>query len=133
MALAQWTNQGFDQPAWSAEQLTPEKLMPGGSRLVTAEFAANADGARWVESGRLVGRTFAERTAGNGFGVADVAADEEIFITAFDVLDCNKNPDVTLLRHGTLIYEDKLPIWATATAPQKAKIRALYQCVTFPG
>jgi hypothetical protein len=132
MAQVTWSNQGFDQPAWSAEQLTPEKLMPGGSRLVTAAFAANADGARWVESGTLVGRTIVERTAGTGFGVADVAADEEIFITAVDVLDCNKNPDVTLVRPGTLIYEDKLPLWATATAPQKAKIRALYQCIVSP-
>ena len=132
MAQANWSNQGFNQPSWSAEQLTPEKLIPGGSRLVTAEFAANTFGARAVESGVLVGRTYAERAAGTGFGVADVAADEEILIVAFDVLDCNKNADVTLLRPGTQIYEDKLPIWATATASQKAKIRSIYQCLTYP-
>jgi hypothetical protein len=77
----------------------------------------------------LVGRTFAERNAGTGFGVADVAAEDEIFLTAFAVEDATIKPDATLLRHDTLIYEDQLPNWATLTAAQQTAIRSRYRCI----
>jgi hypothetical protein len=82
-----------------------------------------------IDSGMLVGRTYAERDTNVAFGVADVATDEEIFLLAFGIDDANINPDCTLLRHGTLIYEDKLPNWSTMTAAQRTAIRSRYQCI----
>lgn len=87
-----------------------------------------------VAAGVLVGRTFAERTAGTGFGVADVATpDDEIYLTAFAVQDAAINPDAALLRHGTLIYEDKIPGWAAMTTGQKTAVRSRYQCIVSAG
>ena len=204
MALIQWTSRAASHNAFAAEELTPEKLLPGGAKLdptivpvpdaetLTAKSAVASAGAATItlenpllstipigtvlvfdgdnftltkqamagsktlvgtaaaaiaiddtaayagrrrdrpfEAGQLVGRTFAERTAGTAFGVADVATpDDEIYLTAFDVQDATIHNDVTLLRHGTLIYEDKLPGWAGLSAGAKAWIRANYQCIT---
>jgi hypothetical protein len=55
--------------------------------------------------------------------------DDELFLTAFSVPDLAQNADVTLVRHGTLIYEDKLPGWAGLASNAKAAIRARYQCI----
>lgn len=213
MAQVTFSYESFAKPSWAAEQLTPEKLLPGGARLVLAEFplasqvtvtvgaagaaidatsipidaltVANATntaggvaipsgttldfggdkfatltadasvgdtaltvralvtavvdndtatylgkGVRVVPAGLLVGRTFAERNAGTGFGLADVATpDDEIYLTANVVVDADINPDVTLLRHGTLIYENQLPNWATLGATAQAAIRSRYQCI----
>lgn len=84
---------------------------------------------RPFEGGQLLGRTFAERTAGTAYGVADVANDDEIYLTAFDVADASIKNDVTLIRHGTLIYEDKLPGWSGLAAATQAWIRDNYQCI----
>lgn len=90
-------------------------------------------GRRIVPAGTLVGRTFTERDAGTGYGPADVATpDDQIFLTAFQVEDAGINPDVTLLRHGTLIYEDKLPGWSSLSAGAKTAIRDRYQCIKAP-
>lgn len=87
-----------------------------------------------VDAGILVGRTYTERDAGTGYGLADVATpDDEIFLTAFGVIDAAINADVTLLRHGTRIYEDKLPGWASLSAGQKAAIRSRYHCIKSAG
>jgi hypothetical protein len=205
MAQVAFTYESFAKPNWAAEQLTPEKLLPGGGRLVASAFARKdavvitlaagavtsgsnktltttaaltgpipvgtildfgsgefaeltlgaalgattitgvtlaADleggetdtyvgvGVRVVEAGTLVGRTRVERAAGTGYGAADVSTpDDELFLTANVVIDADINPDVTLLRHGTLIYEDKLPNWATLGATAQAVIRARYQCI----
>jgi len=89
-----------------------------------------------IAAGLLVGRTFTERDAGTGYGVASVAAgsvDDEIFLTAFGVMDANINADVTLLRHQTLIYEDKLPNWASLSADAKFAIRSRYHCIQSAG
>lgn len=209
MAQVTWSNYSFELAAFAAEQFTPEKLVPGGSRLVASAFplpdaqtltlaagavvagaaktltltaalkadipagytldfgagelftlsakgvkgateivgtlAADVEGGesatyagisavRPVEAGLLVGRTYTERDAGTGYGLADVATpDDEIFLIAFPLQDANINPDATLLRHGTLIYEDKLPNWATLTTQQKTAIRARYQCIKSVG
>lgn len=206
MAQVTWSSSAFQSPAWMAEELAPEKLMPGGARLDAAQFpaedqqtitlaagavavgsnrtlnltaalqfnipagtildfgagefctlvngatkgatsitgvtvAADLEGGesyvfrgvstrKPVDSGILVGRTFTERSNGVGFGPADVATpDDQIFLTAFGVTDAAVNPDVTLLRHGTLIYENLLPNWSTLTSQQQAAIRARYQCI----
>ena len=206
MALVQFSYETFAKPAWAAEQLTPEKLLPGGARLVASAFARQdrvvfttqaatavtvgsartvvftapltdaipagtvldlgggkfltfptgaAKGAtqitdgvvagvnlaggetgtypgvgpRVIPSGILVGRTFAERAAGTGFGPAADSGDEEIYLTATVVVDADINPDVTLIRHDTLIYENKLPNWATMGGTQQGLIRARYDCI----
>lgn len=208
MTQVSYSTQSFALPGWAAEELRPERLMPGGSRLVASQFpaedaqtitlaagavtagsaktltlttaltadipagiildfgsgefatlvngatkgattitgvtlAADLEGGEsvsWagvsarkpVDSGILVGRTFTERTAGTGFGVADVATpDDELYLIAFGAADAAINPDVTLLRHDTLIYEDKLPNWASLATNVKTAIRARYRCVTY--
>lgn len=85
-----------------------------------------------VPSGTLVGRTYTERDAGTGFGVAAVA-DDEIYIVAFQVERGEIDAGVTLVRHQTLIYEDKLPGWAGFDTDTKAKVRSLYQCIKHSG
>lgn len=204
MAQMTWSSTGYAQPEFAAEQLSPEKLLPGGSKLVVAAFpredavtvtlaagavtagtrtltfaalsnkipastilnfgsgkyvtfpaevpkgatsAANAvvaadlaggesatypgSGPIVVEAGTLVGRTFAERDADVGYGQPDVDAspDSQLYLTAFTVLDAAFNADVTLIRHGTLIYENKLPGWAALSNDAKARIRERYQCI----
>lgn len=206
MAQVTWSSSAFQLPEFAAEELTPDKLLPGGARLDAAQFnaedaqtivlaagavsagsnrtlnlaaalrfpipagtvldfgagefctlvngaaqgatsisgvtvAADLEGGesvlfrgvlprKPVTAGVLVGRSFAERDSNLGFGPADVTTpDDQIFLTAFAVPDAAINPDVTLLRHGTLIYEDKLPDWSALSAQAKAAIRARYQCV----
>lgn len=206
MAQVTWTSSAFECPAFAAEELTPDKLIPGGARINPAAFnaedaqtltlaagavtagsnktltltaaiahdipagyildfgsgefctlvngaskdattitgvtvAADLEGGesitypgisprKPIAAGTLIGRTYTERDAGTAYGVADVATpDDEIFLVAFGATDAAINPDVTLLRHGTLIYENKLPNWATLTTNQKAAIRARYHCI----
>ena len=217
MAQMSYSTSSFAMPAWAAEELTPEQLMPGGAKLVASAFpyldavlidvgaagaladatsvpvtitrlnpistkadpvipvgatldfgakklavlttAANlaataiavraiptalvdADVATYhgdvmrkpVSSGILVGRTFTERGNLVGFGVADTTTpDDELFLTAFAVDDALINPDVTLVKHGTLIYEDKLPGWAGLSTGAKTAIRSRYRCIASVG
>ena len=97
----------------------------------TATYAGT-DPRRHIPAGTLVGRTLAERAAGTGFTLWDVA-DEEIFLTAFDVTDAVQNEDVELLRHGTLIYEDRLPNFDALPGGEVVLIRNLYQCIVSVG
>jgi hypothetical protein len=206
MAQVTFSYTGYAHPAWAAEPLEAEKLIPGGARLDAAvfprqdqqtvtlaagvvtsgtgktltlttalsydipsgtildfgsgEFATLTTGAtkgattitgvtlaadleggesvtwagvspiRTVQSGTLVGRTFTERDNRAPYGLPDVTTpDDELFLTAFSVPDLAQNADVTLVRHGTLIYEDKLPGWAGLASNAKAAIRARYQCI----
>ncbi len=99
----------------------------------TATFAGVSSLKR-VPSGTLVGRTYTERDAGTGYGQPDVTTpDDELFLTAFEVPDLANNNDATLVRHGTLIYEDKLPGWSSLASNVKAAIRARYQCIKSAG
>lgn len=132
MAQASFTYESFALPAFAAEPFTAKKLIPGGGRLLAAEFPLT-DSRKPVTAGTLVGRTFADRAAGTGFGIAAVLTDQEIFLTAFTVQDALINSDVALLRHGTLVYEDLIPGWATLTADEQAAIRARYQCIVSAG
>jgi hypothetical protein len=210
MAQVTFDFETFAKPAWQAEQLTPDKLLPGGARLIPAQFprqdrvtftlaagavtigsartitftapltgaipagtvldlGAGAEstrkmltlptgaakgatsitdgvvagaalaggesgtyagvGPRVIPSGTLVGRTFAERASNTGYGPAADSGDDEIFLTATVVIDADINPDVTLIRHDTLIYENKLPNWATMGSTQQGLIRARYDCI----
>lgn len=86
-------------------------------------------GKKRAPSGTLVGRTYAERDAGTGYGPADVGTDDEIFLTAREAEDLMKETDMELYRHHRLVKENFLPGWADLGAPVKAKIRELYTCI----
>lgn len=82
---------------------------------------------RSVPSGTAVGRTIAERDAEDGLGPAD-AADDEVFLTAFDVDDVSKLDDCELYRPGSQVFENYLPEWSGLAAGVQADIRARYLC-----
>lgn len=85
-----------------------------------------------VPSGTAVGRTFAERDAGSPWGPAG-AADDEIFLTVFDVADLESlndgNNDVEFYRPGKIVKENYLPAFSSLNATVKAAIRAKYLCI----
>lgn len=83
---------------------------------------------RAVPGGTIVGRTIAERDASAPYGPA-ADADDEVFITAFDVSDVSRINDVELVRPNTTIKENFLPVWTTISAAVKAKVRASYRCM----
>lgn len=83
-----------------------------------------------VPSGTLVGRTYAERDAGTGYGQPDVVTpDDQLYLTAFEAIDLRNNNEVALVRHTTLIYEDRLPGWSSLSTGVKTAIRQRYQCI----
>ena len=105
-------------------------LVPGGGFIDAAQFPADADGKKFIMSGTLIGRTYAERDAGTGYGPADIAADNEIYLLAYDVTDATKDIDCELYYPGLTVYENFLPNWDTLPAPVKAWIRTKYVCIT---
>lgn len=100
------------QPAWMGDFAGRDYLIPGGAHVDESAFSADADGFKYIPSGTLVGRTYAERDAGDAFGPAD-DADDEIYLIAYDVDDAAVNPDVVLYRHGGVVKENMLPEWDT--------------------
>ncbi|MBK8989267.1 MAG: hypothetical protein IPM39_24920 [Chloroflexi bacterium] len=82
-------------------------------------------GRKIILSGTAVGRTFAERAAGTNFGPA-LHTDDEIYLVAFDVPDADRNPDIVLYRHGSVVKENFLPGYATIDANLLTKLRAAY-------
>jgi len=191
------------QPNWMAEALMPDKLLPGGAKVVAASFpredqvvvtlaagvvtaganktlntatpltgnipagtildfgsgeyatltvgatkgtsaitgvtlAADLEGGetatysgtgdRRIESGTLLGRTYAERDAGTGFGPY-ASNDDEVYLLAFQINNADIDNDATLVRHETLIKENWLPGWAAYTNDAKAALRTAYQVV----
>ncbi len=118
-------NTANSQPAWAGDYFDREHLLPGGSKLNTTDFTA-VDGVRYVPSGTIIGRTFAERLAGTAFGPA-AATDEEFFILAHDVTDAAINNDCTLYRYGSVVKENRLPNFGTLNATVLAAIRDKYQ------
>lgn len=85
---------------------------------------------KYLPSGLLVGRTYAERDASTPYGVGD-DTDDQLFLTAFEVWDAEQNNDIELVRHGTVIKENYLPEWATISADANllAALRAAYVCI----
>jgi hypothetical protein len=127
MAKIEHTNRTITSPAWAGDYLDRHSLLAGGARVDASQFAADAKGRKNIPSGTLLGRTFTERDAKTGFGVA-VDTDDEIYILAFDVTDAAYLPDCELYRHGRLVKENHLPNWSTTAAGLKTKIRTLYEC-----
>jgi hypothetical protein len=81
-----------------------------------------------IPAGTVVGRTIAERDAGTAFGPAG-AADDEVYIVCFDVLNAAVNPDIELYRPNAVVKENFLPGWTAVAAGVKTKVRAAYVCV----
>lgn len=80
-----------------------------------------------ILSGTALGRTFAERDAGTGFGPA-ADADDEVYLNFFQIDDADSISDVELYRGRGVVYENFLPAFATLSAAIKAKLRAFYTC-----
>ena len=81
-----------------------------------------------IESGILLGRTFAERDAGAMFGPY-ATADDEVYVLAFQVNNADLDAEAALVRPQVLIRENWLPGWAAYTADAKAALRKTYQVV----
>lgn len=83
---------------------------------------------RAVPSGTVIGRTLAERDASTGFGPA-AAADDEIYILAFDIDDPTVVADAVLVRHNAVIKENFLPGWSALASGVQDAVRARYRCM----
>ena len=123
-----------EDPRWAQDQLDRHSLIQGGGFLEETEFTLpNTDGLNVVYNGTLVGRTWAEKESGVGYGPADVAADEQIYILVHDVdfddHEIGADGQCTLYRHNSQVREEKLPNWATLTAAEKTWIRTNYEIV----
>lgn len=88
-------------------------------------------GPKRVASGTILGRTIAERDAGQGYGpAADTDDVGEIFLLLWDVDDVDRVDEGELYRPGGVVYENFLASFAAASATIKAAIRTRYQCTT---
>lgn len=106
---------------------TSFSLFPAGNNFPNAVYSASPI----VTSGILIGRTWAERDAGTGYGPAVVATDEEIGILAMDVnLEVGNECEIYMANAGNTVYENFLPNWATLPAADKAFIRSRYVAIT---
>lgn len=87
---------------------------------------------KYIQSGTIVGRTWAERDANLGYGPADVATDNEIHILYFDVHNSNVDNEAELYQanSGNVVYENFLPGWETLPDATKAWVRSNYVCIT---
>lgn len=87
-------------------------------------------GKKRIPSGTLIGRTIAERDSGAAWGPADVTTpDDEIYLTARDIADADKDNDTELYRHNRTVKENYLSGWADRPTAEKTKIRTLYACI----
>jgi hypothetical protein len=90
-----------------------------------ATYAGTGAALKTIPSGTPVGRTFAERAVDTPFGPAD-AADDEVYLLAFDIVDADTNNDAVLYRPGSIVKENYLPNFASIAAGVLTKIRAAY-------
>jgi hypothetical protein len=121
-------------PIWAQDELDRHALLAGGSFLQKSEFALpNADGTNIVYAGTLVGRTFAEKDLGIGFGPVNLTTDTQIYLLLFDVDFDDKflgsDGQCSLYRRGCQVLERSLPGYSTMSATTKQKIRALYEVI----
>lgn len=90
----------------------------------------SATGRKTIESGTLVGRTYAERDAGIGYSPWS-ATDEEAHLLFFDVHDVTTDNECELYmsKAGSVVYENLLPNWTNLPTAQKTFIRQNYNCL----
>ncbi len=120
---------------WVQDPVIAQNVIPNGAIIETTDFTTFADpvtGRIFVPSGTLLGRSAVERDAGIGFGLADPATDDEIYLTLYDIYDLTKYPLADFYRHGRLVFYNFLPDLMDGTpllgSPQYTKIRELYEC-----
>lgn len=127
MDRIKFTGPTLGSPEWAGDFLSRDHLVPMPAKVDAAQWVADADGRKPIPSGTPIGRTIAERDAGDAFGPAD-AADDEVFLLAFDIPDAVLNDDAELYRPGSAVKENFLPGWAGLAAGVKTVIRDLYVC-----
>lgn len=113
--------------AAAAAGATSLTVRPLATALVDADTGWwNGAEIKTLISGTVVGRTFAERAANTRFGPA-AAADDEVFIVAFDHTDIAEDDgDVEFVKPGTSIKENFLPGWTGLAAAVQALVRLKY-------
>ena len=105
-------------------------VAPLATALVTGDTGKYmGTGTKSVASGILVGRTIAERNSGAPWGPADVAGDDDIYLTIRDNPDLTKDATNEVYRHNKVVKENYLPGFSGYTTDQKTKVRALYSCI----
>lgn len=103
-------------------------LMPGGGQLAVAGSWSGLTN-NLVPAGTIVGRTLAEKLAGDDFGPA-ADTDDEIFIVHDETSVASGADRVTnLVRAGSQIKYDFLASWAGASSAIKTKLHATYQLI----
>jgi hypothetical protein len=80
-----------------------------------------------LPAGTLVGRTNAEKLAGDDYGPAADADDEVYIIT--DEVDMSGDRGCNLLRHGSVVKYNFLPSWEGASSALKTKLHTLYTLI----
>lgn len=118
----------LSSPVWLADFASRDHLIPAGGRMDPAAITADSAGKKFLPSGTLVGRTFAERDAKTPYGLW-ASGDDEAYLVAFDVPDLNRVDEIELVRHNAVVKENYLPGWAGLAAGVKAQIRATYRCI----
>jgi hypothetical protein len=111
-----------------ATAITVEALATALVDNDTATYAGDPTKAKSIPSGTLIGRTYAERDAGDPWGPA-ASTDDEIYLTAFEVVDTRLRDEGELYRHGRLVKENFLPNWSTMGTTLQNVIRARYTCI----
>lgn len=128
MPQVTWKTYESNYAKWAGEQLDFRTLNSAGHQLDAAQFTADpTTGRKTIVDGTLVGRTHTEQENGDGFGPADLdAPDDQIFIVAVTVPDADRDPSITTVREGTVVYVDQLPEWSGLTSPQRDVVRSVY-------
>lgn len=116
--------------AIGATALPVEALEVAVADNATAVYTAVDTTPVTVVSGTPVGRTLAERDAGDQFGPAD-AADDEIYLIYFDVQDASINPDFVAYRPyaGRIVKENFLPGFDDLAAGVVTALRTRYTMI----
>ena len=123
-----FTSNTITPAAWAADGRGKDQLLPLPALANAAAFTPLADGRVYIPAGTPVGRTYAERVAGTGYGPAD-AADEQFFLVAFDCYNALDNPDLVFYRPGKVVKQNFIPDWVSLDAGVQAKVQTVYTCI----
>lgn len=120
-------------PEWAMDELDRHALIAGGGFLKASAFTANTEGKRYVPAGTLIGRTWVQQTAKEGFSPFDplvhTETDGQVYATVYDVYDASEDAHCSLYRHGCQIRAVSFPSWTTLAAEVKERVRMLYEII----